>query len=155
MVQHVFGETAVSGHTSGAMALLGIAIVQAGGVFANETVITPAAAMVRFNTDPVTHSKFIDRLPQGYHSAGPLVPGRKGAIGESERKMSVVELEIASTGPTHGHFHQDLTRTELRHRAIDDADVARAKEYSRTHCLRNGVLLYTSRECQRHAVLRM
>src|SRR5215468_2164496 len=88
-------------------------------------------------------------VSQGHNGSCPLVPGRKGAIGESERKMSVVDLEIAPTGPAHGHFHQDLTRTELRHGAIDDADVTRAKEYSRTHGLRNGVLLYTSRGYQR------
>src|SRR4029450_13645201 len=69
--------------------------------------------------------------------------------------MPIVDLEIAPAGPTHGHFHQDLARTRLRHGTIDYTNVARAKKYSRTHCLRNGVLLYTSGECQRHAVLRM
>ena len=142
MVQHIFRKPAISGHAGGAMALLGIAIVQAGGIFANETVITPAAAVMRFNTDPVTHGEFIDGLPQGHHSPRPLVPGRKGAIGQGERKMPVVDLEIAAAGPTHSHFHQDLARTGLRHGAIDHANVPRAKEYSRTHCLRNGVLLY-------------
>ena len=34
-------------------------------------------------------------------------------------------------------FTKYLARTGLRHGAIDDADVPRAKEYSRTHCLRN------------------
>src|SRR5262249_43645796 len=123
------------------------AVVQAGGVFANETVITPAAAVMRLNTDPVTHGEFIDGFSQGHHRPRPLVPGRKGAIGEGERKMSVVDFEIAPAGPAHGYFHQDLARTGLRHGAIDDADVARAKEYSRTHCLRNCVLLYANRGC--------
>jgi hypothetical protein len=81
VVQHIFCKPAIRGHAGGAMALLGIAIVQARSVFANETVITPAAAVMRFNTDPVTHSEFIDGLPQGHHSPGPLMPGRKGAIG--------------------------------------------------------------------------
>jgi hypothetical protein len=155
MVQYIFCKPAISGHASGAMALLGIAIVQARGVFPNETVITPATAVMRLNTDSIAHGEFIDRLTQGYNSPRPLVPGRKGAKRQGERKMPVIDLEIAPAGPTHGHFHQDLARTGLRHGAIDDANVARAKEYSRTHCLRNSVLLYANRGCQRHAVLRI
>ena len=129
--------------------------MQAGGVFADETVITPTAAVMCFNTDPVTHSEFIDGLTQGHYSPRPLVPRRKGTKRQGEWKMPIVNLEIAATGPTHRHFDQHFARTGLRDGAIDDADVARAKEYSRTHGLRNGVLLYASRECQRHAVLRM
>ena len=67
-------------------ALLRIAIVQAGGVFANQTVITPAAAVMRFNTDAVTHGKLIDGLAQGHHSARPLMPRRKGTKRQSEWK---------------------------------------------------------------------
>ena len=155
MVQDIFRKPAISGHASSAMAFLRIAIMQAGGVFADETVITPAAAVMRFNTDAVTHGELIDGLAQGHHSARPLMPRRKGTKRQSEWEMPVVDLEIAATGPTHRHFYQHLARTGLRYGTIDHADVPRAKEYSRTHGLRNAVLLDASRECQRHAVLRM
>src|SRR5262249_15133435 len=137
------------------MALLRIAIMQAGGVFANQTVITPAAAVMRFNTDPVPHGEFIDCLAQGHHSSRPLMPRRKGPKGQGKRKMPIVDLEITTAGPTHRHFYQHFARTGPPDGTIDHADVPRAEEYSRTHRLRNGILLYARREGQRHAVLRM
>ena len=129
--------------------------MQAGGIFADETVITPAAAVMCFNTDSITHNEFINGLTQSHDSPCPLVPGCKGTKRQGERKMPIVDLEIAATGPTHRHFDQHFAKTGLWDGAIDHTDVARAKEYSRTHALRNGVLLDASRECQRHAVLRM
>src|SRR6266446_764177 len=48
------------------------------------------------------------------------------------------------TGPTHGNLHQHLPRTGLRHGALEHTDVLWAKEYNRTHCLRNGALCHTS-----------
>src|SRR5438093_9740494 len=104
------------------MSLGGVAIMQTRGVLADETVITPTAAVMRFNTDPVADDELIHSLTQGHDGAGPLVSGRKGAIRQGERKMPIVDLEVSATGPTHGHLHQHLARPRLRHGSIDHMD---------------------------------
>src|SRR5438552_2670105 len=81
------------------------------------------------------------------------MPRRKGAKRQGEWEMPVVDFEVGATGPAHSHLHQDLARARLRHGTIDHAYVPWAKEYCRTHRLRNRALLHTARECQRHAVL--
>ncbi len=127
------------------MPLRRIAIVQARRVLADEAIIAPTAAVMRFNTDPVTHRKFIYGRTKVYDRPSPLMPRREGAKRQGEREVPVVDFEVSATGPTHGHLHQHLPRAGLRHGALEHADVLWAKEYSRTHCLRNGALCRTSR----------
>src|SRR5262245_30327451 len=98
------------------MSLGGVAIMQTRGVLADETVITPTAPVVRFNTGPVADGELIHGLAKGHDGPGPLVPGRKGAIRQGEREMSIVDLEVGATGSAHGNLHQHLARPRLRHR---------------------------------------
>src|SRR5262245_16089773 len=135
------------------MSLGGVAIMQTGSVLTDETVITPTAPVMRFNTDPVANGELIHGLTKSHNSPGPLVTGSKGAIRQRKREMPVVDLEVGATGSAHGHPHQHLARPRLRHGAIDYADVLWAKEYRRSHRSRERGLLHNGRKCQGHGVL--
>ena len=116
MVQHILRKPAIGGHASGAMSLVRVAIIETRGVLADETVVTPTAPVMRFNTDPVAHGEFIHGLTQGHDGPSPLVSRRKGAKRQGQREVPVVDLEVGATGPTHGHLYQHLARARLRYR---------------------------------------
>jgi hypothetical protein len=154
VVQHVLREPAVGGDAGGAMALGLIAVVQTRGVFANETVIAPAAAVMRLDTDLVADGELIHRLPQSHHRPRPLMPRRKGAVRQGGPELPVVNLKVAATGATHGDLDQNLAGAWVRHRALDHADVLWAEEDGRAHGRGNRLLFRIGRHCQGHDVLR-
>jgi hypothetical protein len=102
VVQDVSREAAIRGDAGGVMAFGCDTVVQTGGIFANQTVITPSAAVMRFNTDLVTHGELVDGPHQGHYGPGPLLPGRKGAVRQGRPELPVAHLEVAATRPTHG-----------------------------------------------------
>src|SRR5262249_21327078 len=137
----------------GAMSLGGVAIMQTGSVLTDETVITPTAPEMRFNTDPVADGELIHDLTKSHNSPGSLVTGSQGPIRQRNRDRTAVGLQDGATSSAHGHQHQQLARPRLGHGAIDYADVLWAKEYRRSHRSRERGLLHNGRKCQGHGVL--
>jgi len=62
------------------MALGRIAVVEAGGLLANEAVIAATTAGMCLKTDLGAPPKLIHRVPESDYGAGPLMPRCKGAI---------------------------------------------------------------------------
>ena len=137
------------------MALGHVAIMQAGGIAADEAIITAATPMMRFDADPIPDSDFIDRLAKGHHRPGPFMSRRECTIGWGQREVSVIDLQVGATCPTHCDLDQHFARARPRHGAIDLANVLRTEEDRRPHRVRNRLLGRSGIECHCHNVLRI
>jgi hypothetical protein len=81
-----------------------IAIIETGGVFAHQTIVAPATAVMRFNTDAVANGELIDAIAKRHDRAGPFVSGGELAIWDSWEEMAVIDLEVRATGAAHGNL---------------------------------------------------
>ena len=110
------------------MAFGDVAVVQTGGVHAEDAIFATATAFVGLDGDAVPDSQLVDVWAEGHHGAGPFVTWRELSEWRLCRKRMRLNLEVGSTRAAHGDFDEHFATARRRHGLVDHAEVVRPEQ---------------------------